>query len=120
MATREEFINHVNERLTPLFTKDPEKELWVNERDVQVGAQVVVVNGKRMDQPGQTRHITTYVEVYGDGEIKDVNNETTEQFAQVDFYVIEEGQKHYVCPTICMYYDEHDLFDHMLNELFGL
>lgn len=120
METKEEFIEHINSRLTPLFTKDPEKDIWINERDVTTGGGVVVINGQRHEQPGETRHVITCVEVTGYGELRDVGKEEGDPFVQIDFYAIDGGEPHYFGPTFCMFYDDTVLFDNLINNFFGL
>ena len=121
LQNKEDFIEFINKRLTKLsFTKDPEKEVWINERDVQSSSRTIVINGQRHDQPGETHHLKFEVEVFGDGEMKDIDTEVVNPFIEVNFNVFQDGHDMSDWPTFCMFFDDQLLFDSLLNKIFGL
>ena len=121
LQNKEDFIKFINERLTKLeFTKDSEREFWFNERDVQSSPRTIVINGRRHDEPGESHHVRFEVEVFGDGEMKDVDTEVVNQFIEVNFNVFQDGQDMSEWPTFCMFFDDQILFNSVLNKIFGL
>ncbi len=121
LQNKEDFIKFIDERLTKLsFTKDSEKEVWINERDVQSSSRTIVINGQRHDQPRETHHLNFEVEVFGDGEMKDIDTEVVNPFIEVNFNVFQDGQDMSDWPTFCMFFDDQLLFDSLLNKIFGL
>lgn len=121
IISREGIIKFIDERLNELgFNKDQEKELWVCEKDIQGATRTVIINNQRMDQPGESHHIKMVVNVYGEGEMKDIKTEKVDSFVQVDFNTYRDGQDVSDYPTFCIFYDDQILFNSLLNKIFGL
>jgi len=81
---REEFIKWINERLIGLgFSND--NSFWRSERNIQTPTQTIVINGQRVDRPGETRRIVFQVELFGDGIMKDVESGTEDPFIELNF-----------------------------------
>lgn len=116
--TKDDFLKFVDECLKSIgFVKDSEKNLWVLDRDVRMGGGVMVVNGQRMENPGEIRHIVFSVEEVGEGGMKGVEKETEEGFVEIEFYVIENGERQDLTPTMCMYFDDQNEFNMVLNNV---
>ena len=121
IASREDFIKFIDSRLNELgFNKDQEKELWIYEKDIQGAARTIIINNQRMDQPGESHHVKFAVNVYGEGEMKDVESEKVDSFVQIDFNVYQDEQDVSSYPTFCVFYDDQILFNSLLNKIFGL
>ena len=121
LQNKEDFIAFIDKRLTGLsFTKDSEKEIWINERNVQSSPRTIVINGQRHDQPGETHYLKFEVEVFGEGGMKDVDTEIVKSFVEVNFNVYQDNQDVSEWPTFCMFFDDQFLFDSLLNKIFGL
>ena len=119
--SREDFLKWINRRLTELgFTKNPEKDIWTREHDIQDPSQTIVFNGSCRTQPGETHRMKFIVDVYGEGELKDVATEVVESFIQVDFNVLQDGSDVSNWPTFCIFFDDQILFNSLLNKIFGL
>ena len=117
---REDFIKYIEDKLSgSSFTKDPESTNWTNEWDRQMGGEVIVVNGQRMQQPGQLQHVKVALEFYGDGELRE--GDIVNGFIQMDA-TIKEGDdpEQPMIPTECLYYDDPSYFDMLMNKLFGI
>lgn len=120
-TSRGGFLKWIDRRLTKLgFAKDPEKDIWTREHDMQAPTQTIVINGQRMDQPGETHHMKFVVDVYGEGELKDIATEVVENFIQVDFNVLQDGSDVSNWPTFCIFFDDQILFNDLLNKIFEL
>ena len=119
--TREDFVGWMTKRLEEFaFEKDMEREFWFNERDLQGPTQTIIINNQRKDMPGETHHVRFEVEVFGDGEMKDVDTEVVNPFIEVNFNVFQDGQDMSDWPTFCIFFDDQILFDSLLNKIFGL
>ena len=116
--TKDDFLKFVDERLKSIgFVKDSEKNLWALDRDVRVGGGVMVVNGRRMENRGEIHHIVFSVEEVGEGGMKEVEKEIEEGFVEIEFYVIENGERQDLTPTMCMYFDDQNEFNMVLNNV---
>lgn len=114
--TKDDFLKFVDERLKSIgFIKNPENNLWTLDHDVRVGGGVMIVNGQRINNPGELRHISFNIEEVGEGGMKDVENSVEEGFIEMDFYMIENGKRQYLTPTMCMYFDDRDEFNNVMN-----
>lgn len=112
ITEREEFISWVNDELTRRgFERDGDTERWKTTRSFQ--KRIIYINGQSYEEPSQDTHADFFIEVVGDGEVKD--DKKTDPFVQFDIYVIQGGQKQDITQTICVYYDERELFTKILN-----
>lgn len=116
-AEREEFISFINDRLVGIgFTGEDER--WTLEQDIQDHPQVVIVNGRRVEQPAESRHVKICVEVFGDGCVK--GDESEEPFVEVNFDAVEDEVAKEIGPTFCFGWDDEEEFNYILNKIFGV
>lgn len=119
--SREDFISFINEQLIGLgFSKESEVEVWGCEKDIQSGGGTIIINGQRHDQPGETHHLRFEVEVFGDGEMKDVDTCEIDQFIEINFNIYQDKISVSEHPTFCLFFNDNDLFNTLLNKIFGL
>jgi len=119
--SKEDFIEWMDKRLAESgFTKDPEQYIWVVARDVQGPSQIIVINGQRHDQPGESHHFKFEVELFGDGEMKDIDTEIVNSFIEVNFNIYQDDYHISEWPTFCMFFDDQILFDSILNKMFEI
>lgn len=116
--TRDDFVTWISKRLSDLgFKQNENKESWDLDRAIQSPPQVLIVNGQRHEREGATRRLKFRVEVFGDGEMKDINTQVVNSFIEVDFDIFEDDSSVSDIPTTCMFYDDNGLFDDILNNL---
>lgn len=116
---REDIINFINDTLIESgFTKNPETEFWTIEKDLQTGMRTVVINGKRVDNAGNTKHVKVCIEITGEGELKDIATNKIDPFIEMDIYSMENNLKEDITPTICLYYDDQEEFTSIINQFF--
>jgi len=114
---REEFVSFINDKLTGIgFTGEGER--WIIEQDIQDHPQVVIVNGRRVEQPAESRHIKLYVEMFGDGCVRDDNSEIP--FVEVNFGAEENEVVKEIGPTFCFEWEDEEEFNYILNKIFGV
>ena len=118
---RDSFIEWIDKRLTGLsFCKSEDSESWTLEKEDHRNGTTMIINGRRIDQPGEVRHLKFQVEVFGEGDMKDVGTERTDPFVEINFYVFENDFLISEYPTFCMFFDDNILFDSLLNKIFEL
>ena len=118
--TRDSFVEWIDKRLTELsFCKSQNRESWVLKKEIQSGAQVVIINGQRHSSPGETRTVEMSVEIYGNGKMIDNDTSQEDEFIEMNFYITENNIKNQIAPTFCLFYDDNILFNSLINKLFG-
>lgn len=116
---KEDFIAFVNDTLvSKKFTKEENK--WVFETQVTQGGGVVVINGQQQQVPGEVHDVKYVVELYGDGEMKDLKSDIIDRFIEMNFYIEDGENTHDIGPTFCLLYDDQSLFNEIINKIFGL
>ena len=116
--SRENFIEFINDTLNRFgFIKESDGERWILNHDIQTGGSVVVVNGQRINNPGEIHHIEFNIEVVGNGSMKDTDSNIEEEFIEIDFYAIENEIRQDITPTMCMYFDDNNEFNELINNI---
>ena len=85
--------------------------IWTKSFSAQTQSSVMIINGQRMEQPGQPIQILYKLEVIGDGEV------SGDQFSQINFK-IQQGKEVVVDLEECIYYDELKLINEIINKLY--
>lgn len=105
-----EFMDNVHNLLTSIgFVNDNEVYEW--KRQIQQHGQTIVINGQRMDQPGQIITIPYRIEVVGDGCIMDADDNIEQEFTQIRFEV--NGETH----EECFNWNDFAYFENILKQI---
>lgn len=95
MNMKDQFISKVDEMLTKLNFVKTENKYELNKVVSQPG-QVIVINGQRLEQPGQSVNIKYVITDLGDGYISNVDdsNKIDLIFYKIEVYVqdVLEGE----------------------------
>ena len=119
--TRDDFIKYINDTLVGKgFIKDSENDFWIKDTQIRQGGGMMIINGQKQEMPGEIRNIKQMIEVYGEGSIKDVNTEVESKFIHINFDIEENEMKEDLGPTLCLFYDDQQLFNYILNKTFGI
>ena len=115
--TREEWISEIDRILRDLeFIKENE-DFYKHEFSAVMGGQTMIINGQRVDSPGQHVTIKMTVTFDGDGYIADDDGESNKQeFTSVLFeaYINNEKQLSY---HECIYWDEPEAFERLIMHI---
>lgn len=104
------FLDNIHNLLTSIgFTNTNEVYEW--NRQIQQRGQTIIINGQRMDQPGQTITISYKIEIVGDGCMMDTNDNIEREFTQIRFEV--GGDVH----EECFYWDDFTYFENILKQI---
>lgn len=114
--TKDTWLSSIETLLTQLgFTKvDNGFERTQQQRH---GGQVTIINGQRMEQPGQIVTIKNTVTFNGDGWISNKDDTNKREFTQVIFEVFTNGNSQGSAEQ-CMYWDSHDDVITMVKQIF--
>ena len=116
--SRENFIEFINDTLNRFgFVKEFDDERWILNHDIQTGGGVMIVNGQQINNPGEVHHIVFNIEVVGNGSMKDTDSNIEEEFIEIDFYAIENEIRQDITPTMCMYFDDNNEFNELINNI---
>lgn len=107
---RNEFMDNIHNLLTSIgFTNTNEVYEW--NRQVRQRGQTIVINGQRMDQPGQIITIPYRIEIVGDGCVMDEDDNIEQEFTQIRFEV--NGDMH----EECFNWDDFAYFENILKQI---
>jgi hypothetical protein len=107
---RNEFMDNIHNLLTSIgFTNTNGVYEW--DRQVQQRGQTIVINGQRMDQPGQTIIIPYRIEIIGDGCVMAEDDNIEQEFTQIRFEV--NGDIH----EECFKWDDFAHFENILKQI---
>jgi hypothetical protein len=115
---REQFYNHVFEVLTcNNFVKN--ENVWIREKRIQQPSQVMSINGRRFEQPGEVIKITYKVVTGLDGSISNMDD-TNEKPLTVIHFSIRQGDYELDESGVGVgfYYDEIQEFDNIFSQIF--
>lgn len=116
MNMKDQFISKVDEMLTKLNFTKIENKYELNKVVSQPG-QVIVINGQRMEQPGQSINIKYIINDLGDGYISNVDdsNKIDLIFYKIEVYVQDVLEGEY---SSGYGFDEYDRLEREWSNLF--
>lgn len=82
------------------------------------GGQTIIVNGQRMEQPGQQVRITQSIKFNGDGWISNMDDSCRRNFTQIIFS-IDTGEYADTYEE-CIYWDDINRVKQIINQIFKL
>lgn len=82
------------------------------------GGQTIIVNGQRMEQPGQQVRITQSIKFNGDGWISNMDDSGRRNFTQIIFS-IDTGEYADTYEE-CIYWDDTNRVKQIINQIFKL
>jgi hypothetical protein len=117
--TKEQWLDNVNMILSK-YGFNKLDDIYVRECVQHTGGHVVVINGQRMEQPGQQIVVKNIIRFNGDGWLSD-NDETNQRpFTQVVFEVSYNSDEPQHILEDCLYWDEIGLIDNYIKQIFKL
>ena len=121
--TRENWLKEVQSILYQYAFTKIDEDTYENELVKNVGGQTIMINGQRMEQPGQQVVIKNIVRFNGDGWVASVDEDsepTNERyFTQVvlETFIKDNPQFHL---EDCVYFDEPHLISNYIKQIFKL
>lgn len=114
--TRDTWLSSIETLLTQLgFTKVDNGFERVHQQ--RYGSQVTIINGQRMEQPGQIITVKNIIIFNGDGWLVNEDDTNKREFTQVIFEVFTNGNLQGSAEQ-CMYWDSPDDVITMVKQLF--
>ena len=82
------------------------------------GGQTIIVNGQRMEQPGQQIKITQSIKLNGDGCISNMDDSCRRDFTQIIFSI--GSGEHEDTYEECIYWDDANRVKQIIDQIFKL
>ena len=118
VLAKEDWLNKVETLLNSYSFNKAEDGNYNKEATQYSGSQTIVINGQRMEQPGQQIKIMQSVLFSGDGWIADKDESNKQNFTQVIFEVKSDVQK--IIYEECIYWDDTQRIRELINQIFGI
>ena len=118
--TKDQWLDNTNQILSNLSFKHVDDNTFVNELIRSTGGQVIVINGQRMEQPGQQYTIKYIVRFNGDGWVMNEDETNQRPFTQVVFECSTNSSEPQHLAEECLYWDELGLISNYIKQIFKL
>lgn len=97
-----------------------EENIWKIEKDINDPGQTIIINGRRVDQPGKSRHVVYEVEIFGEGDISDIDTKKIENFVEINLNITTDTRREEIGPTFCIFAEDEELFNEIINKVFDI
>ena len=118
VLSKEGWLNEVETLLNGYSFNKTEDGNYNKEIIQYSGGQTIVINGQRMEQPGQQIKIMQSVLFNGDGWIADKDESNKQNFTQVVFEVKSNVQE--IIYEECIYWDDTQRVKELIYQIFGI
>ena len=111
--------NHIESTLNGKgFTKNDNK--WSLTKQIQQPCQIMIINGQRMEQPGQVINIEYIVELLGEGYIETTNIPDTRNDILYMNFITKQGEDELNSNAFGLYDDDSEYFNIILASIFKI
>jgi hypothetical protein len=118
VLAKEDWFNEVETILNGYSFNKTENGNY-NKKTIQYsGGQTIVINGQRMEQPGQQIKISNEIRFIGDGWIADEDESNKQNFTQVVFEIKSDVQE--LIYEECIYWNDAQRVRELINQIFKL
>ena len=114
--TREEWLKHIEGILEEHGYENVAVNTYERVQVGTTGGQVVVINGQRMETPGQQVKIRHTITLVGDGYVVDEDDGNCREFTQICFEAYVNDEKQFAMEQ-CFYWDEPNEILKVMNEI---
>ena len=118
VLVKEDWLNKVETILNGYSFNKNEDGNYNKETIQYSGGQTIVINGQRMEQPGQQIRISNEIRFIGDGWIADEDESNKQNFTQVVFEVKSDVQE--IIYEECIYWGDAQRVRELINQIFGI
>ena len=114
---KDQWLNNVSQVLTGLAFSTSGDD-YIREVVRSTGGQVIMINGQRMEQPGQQYTIKYIVRFNGDGWVMNEDETNQRPFTQVVFECSTNNSEPQHLAEECLYWDELGLISNYIKQIF--
>jgi hypothetical protein len=118
VLSKESWLNEVETLLNGYSFNKTEDGNYNKETIQYSGGQTIVINGQRMEQPGQQIKISNVIRFIGDGWIADKDESNKQNFTQVVFEIKSDVQE--IIYEECIYWNDAQRVRELINQIFKL
>lgn len=115
---RESFLTKIEEYLISVGF-DKIEDTFISKRQVQQPGQTMIINGKRMMNPGQVIDVKFEVLLVGPGSMLNKNGECERKFDVIEFHIIQNGE-YMVDYSNSFNWDEFGIFKMYCEKIFNI
>ena len=115
---REDFISNIKSALYNYGFKE-EGENYLKNIQFRTPGQVMIINGQRMEHPGEIIETVYKVNIIGDGWVSNTDGVDKEEFTQIGFEIYQNQEKIWG-EEFCFYWDNPNNFNIILNQVLNL
>lgn len=116
---KEQWLNTIQPILTG-FSFNFVDDMYVRETKHSSGGQTIIINGQRMEQPGQSYLVKYIIRFNGDGWIANEDETNQRPFTQVVFETSTNNENPQHIVEMCLYWDEPDILGNYIKQIFKL
>jgi hypothetical protein len=118
VLAKEDWLNGVESLLNGYSFNKTEDGNYSKETIKYTSGQTIIINGQRMEQPGQQIKITQSIVFNGDGCISNMDDSDKRNFTQVVFKINSDLQDQTY--EECIYWDDTQRIRELINQIFRL
>ena len=115
---KDNWLNEVESTIYKYSFTKMDDNTYSKETIGYTGGQTIIVNGQRMEQPGQQIKITYSIKFNGDGWVSNMDDSGRRDFTQIIFSV--GSGEHEDTYEECIYWDDTDRVKQIINQIFKL
>lgn len=115
VLTKDNWLNEVEAIITGYSFNKVDDNTYSKDTIQYSGGQTIVINGQRMEQPGQQIKISNVIRFNGDGWIANEAESNKQNFTQVVFEVKSDTQE--IIYEECIYWNDTQRVKELINQI---
>lgn len=118
VLSKDNWLNEVEAFITGKTFEKIDDNTYRKESIQYTGGQTIIINGQRMEQPGQQVKITQSIILNEDGWISNLDDSNKQDFTQVVFSIANDDQEDNY--EECIYWNDTQRVKELINQIFKL
>lgn len=118
VLSKDNWLNEVEAFITGKTFEKIDDNTYRKESIQYAGGQTIIINGQRMEQPGQQVKITQSVTFNEDGWVSNLDDSNKQGFTQVVFGITAGDQENIY--EECIYWNDANRVKELINQIFRL
>ena len=118
VLSKDNWLNEVETFITGKTFEKIDDNTYRKESIQYTGGQTIIINGQRMEQPGQQIKLTQSIILNGDGWISNLDDSNKQDFTQVVFSITTDDQEDNY--EECIYWNDANRVKELINQIFRI
>ena len=115
---KDNWLNEVEAIITGYSFNKVDDNTYSKETIQYSGGQTIIINGQRMEQPGQQIKLSNIIRFNGDGWLADEDENNKQNFTQVVFEINSDSEEQSY--EECIYWDDTQRVRELINQIFKI